>query len=61
VKAYDVALGQLVPDIETKQMRAVTNRTSYVIGRDGRIVFVHSNPSADDHVRLTLEAVRKLK
>ena len=61
VKAYDVDLGRMVPDVETKQLRAVTNRTSYVIARDGTIRFVHSDLSAADHVRLTLEAVRALK
>ena len=61
VKAYDVDLGRMVPDIETKQLRAVTNRTSYVIARDGHITFVHSDLNAADHVRLTLEAVRALK
>ena len=61
VKAYDVDLGRMVPDIETKQLRAVTNRTSYVIARDGHITFVHSDLNAADHVKLTLEAVRALK
>ncbi|MBN8809241.1 MAG: peroxiredoxin [Sphingomonas sp.] len=61
VKAYDVALDRMIPDVETKQLRAVTNRTSYVIARDGKITFVHSNLSAADHVRLTLDAVRALK
>lgn len=61
VKAYDVALGQMVPDVETRKLRAVTNRTSYVIARDGRIAFVHSDLAAADHVRLTLQAVRALR
>lgn len=61
VKAYDVALDRMIPDVETKRMRAVTNRTSYVIARDGRIAFVHSDLAAADHVRLTLQAVRALK
>ena len=61
VKAYDVALGRQIPDPATGKPRDVTNRTSYVIARDGRITFVHSEPSPADHVRLTLEAVRALK
>ena len=61
VKAYDVELGQMIPDPFTKKLRPATNRTSYVIGRDGKITFVHSNLSAADHVRLTLEAVHALK
>ncbi len=39
----------------------MTNRTSYVIARSGKIVMVHSDLDYRDHVRLTLEAVRKLK
>jgi peroxiredoxin len=54
VRAYDVALsGEAAPTAPTK-------RTSYVIGRDGRIAFVHSDLDYRDHVRLTLEAVRRL-
>ena len=55
IKAYDVALGR------AGAPTGVTNRTSYVIDRGGRIVLVHSNMDYRDHVRLTLEAVRKLK
>lgn len=55
VAGYDVALGRQVKG------RDVTTRTSYVIGRDGRIVFVHDDMSAERHVALTLDAVRKLK
>lgn len=54
VAGYDVALGRQVKG------RDVTRRTSYVIGRDGRIAFVHDDLSAERHVALTLEAVRKL-
>lgn len=54
VKEYDVALGKQVMG------RDVTGRTSYVIGRDGRITFVHNDLSAADHVSLTLAAVQKL-
>jgi peroxiredoxin len=61
VRDYDVALDRMIPDPVTKKLRKVTNRTSYVIGRDGTITFVHSNLSAADHVRLTLDAARALK
>ena len=55
VKAYDVALKREgVPP-------GLTNRTSYVIGRSGKIVLVHSDMSPADHVRLTLDAVKGLK
>jgi thioredoxin-dependent peroxiredoxin len=36
-------------------------RTSYVIGQDGRVAFVHSDPDYRDHVRLTLAAVERLR
>lgn len=55
IKAYDVALK--AAGIST----GLTKRTSYVIGRDGKIVMVHSDMDYRDHVKLTLEAVRKLK
>lgn len=60
VKAYDVALDRQIPDPATGKLRSVTNRTSYVIGRDGKITFVHSEASPVDHVKLTLAAVRAL-
>lgn len=50
IRAYDVKLPVV----------SVTNRTSYVIARDGRIVFVHSDLSWKDHVAKTLAAVRAL-
>ncbi|MPS70751.1 MAG: peroxiredoxin [Novosphingobium sp.] len=55
IKAYDVALKR------EGAPAGMTDRTSYVIARDGRIVMVHSDLDYRDHVRLTLEAVRKLK
>jgi peroxiredoxin len=50
IKAYDVA----IPVI------GLTNRTSYVIARDGRIVMVHSDMDWKDHVSKSLDAVRAL-
>ena len=52
VKAYDVVL---------KQKPTLTDRTSYVIDRKGRIVMVHSDLDWKDHVSKTLAAVRALK
>ena len=51
IKAYDVAL----------PLVGMTNRTSYVIARDGRVVMVHSDLDWKDHVAKTLAAVRALK
>ena len=51
IKAYDVA----IPVV------GLTNRTSYVIARDGRIVMVHSDMDWKDHVTKSLAAVQALK
>ncbi|MBW6528100.1 redoxin domain-containing protein [Sphingomonas sp. RHCKR7] len=55
VAGYDVALGRAVKG------KSVTSRTSYVIGRDGKVVFVHDDMNPAEHVALTLAAVQKLK
>ena len=52
IKAYDVAL---------KQKPELTDRTSYVIAQDGRIVLVHSDMDYSQHVATTLAAVKALK
>ena len=54
IKAYDVELKR--PGMPA----GLTNRTSYVIARNGTIRLVHSDLNPADHVRLTLEAVRAL-
>ncbi len=51
IKAYDVSL----------PLTGMSNRTSYVIAPDGRIVFVHSELDWKEHVTKTLAAVRALK
>jgi len=50
IKAYDVA----IPVV------GLSNRTSYVIARDGRIVMVHSEMDWKDHVAKSLAAVKAL-
>ena len=54
VSGYDVAFPRPI------QGRTVTSRTSYVIGRDGRVAFVHSDMNPAEHVNLTLGAVHRL-
>jgi peroxiredoxin Q/BCP len=54
LRQYDVLLDR--PNLP----RAMSDRTSYVIAPNGRIAFVHSDMSPVDHVRTTLDAVRKL-
>lgn len=56
IAAYDVVLKK--PD---GTATGVTSRTSYVIGRDRKVKFVHSDMDYRDHVKLTLQAVRALK
>jgi peroxiredoxin len=51
IKRYDVEL----------EAAPISNRTSYVIGRDGRVIFVHSEMSWKEHVSKTLAAVRSLQ
>jgi len=55
VRAYDVALNR--PGMPT----GLTDRTSYVIAQNGRIVMVHSDLDWREHVAKTLAAVRALK
>ncbi len=54
VSGYDVALGKQVMG------RDVTKRTSYVIGKDGRVAFVHDDMNPTEHVATTLAAAQKL-
>jgi len=55
IRAYDVALKR------EGLPAGLSDRTSYVIGQDGRIVFVHSDLDYRDHVSLTLAAVQKVR
>ncbi|WP_341208964.1 peroxiredoxin [uncultured Sphingomonas sp.] len=54
VAGYDVALGREIKG------RQVTSRTSYVIGRDGRIAAVWSDMNPAEHVTRSLDAVHRL-
>ena len=49
IAAYDVAL---------KQKAGLTDRTSYVIAKNGKIVMVHSDLDWSEHVAKTLAAAR---
>jgi len=51
IKAYNVIL-PAKPDW--------SDRTSYVIGKDGKIALAFTDPKANDHVTKTLEAVKAL-
>lgn len=52
IKAYDVGLAS---------NPGMTNRTSYVIDRNGKIAFVHSDLDWSEHVAKSLAAVKALK
>ena len=54
IKAYDVAMPVV------SKVKNMSNRTSYVIGRNGRIAFVHSDLDWSQHVAKTLAAVKAL-
>ena len=56
IAAYDVKLTK--PD---GAAIGLSSRTSYVIGKDRRVKFAHSNMDYRDHVRLTLQAVKSLR
>ena len=43
------------------KLTKMTNRTSYVIGRNGRVAFVHSDLDWSEHVQKSLAAVKALK
>lgn len=60
IKAYDVALGRNITGRDGRS-RAATTRTSYVIAPDGKIFYVHDDPNYADHVRNTLDAVRRYR
>lgn len=48
-------------DVAWSAHPGITTRTSYVIGRDGKIVMVHDDLDFSQHVAKTLAAVRALK
>lgn len=55
IRAYDVTL------VREGKDTGVTDRTSYVIAQDGRIVMAHSDLDWREHVNRTLAAVRALR
>lgn len=58
VAGYDVSLGKEIDTPRGKVM--ATNRTSYVIARNGTIASVHANIAPTDHVKTTLAEVQAL-
>ena len=55
IKAYDVAMPV------ANKVSTMSNRTSYVIAPNGKIVMVHSDLDWSEHVDKTLAAVKALK
>ncbi len=60
VAGYDVGLGRQIKTPGGGMINATT-RTSYVIAKNGRIAYAHSEMSPADHVKNTLAAVQALK
>jgi peroxiredoxin len=63
IKAYDVAF-KAPPNIPPERLAALaaaSDRTSFVIAPNGKIIFVHSDLSYKDHVAKTLAAVQQWK
>lgn len=56
IKGYDVLLTG-----KDGKPTTVTSRTSYVIAPNGKVLFVHSDMSPADHIRLSLAAVQKYR
>ncbi|MXP25321.1 redoxin domain-containing protein [Altererythrobacter indicus] len=54
IKSYDVSM------VMKGSATGLTDRTSYVIGQDGKIVMVHSDLDWRHHVSMTLKAVQAL-
>lgn len=54
------ASSNLMAQYDVSLRMGISNRTSYVIGQDGRIAHVHSDMNPNDHVRETLAAVQRL-
>jgi peroxiredoxin len=63
VKAYDVALkptADMPPKVQ-EMLAGKTSRTSYVIAPNGRVIYAFNDLDYKDHVKNTLEAVKKWK
>ncbi len=54
--------GKIMKSYDTSMMMGmVSDRTSYVVGQDGRIAFAYSDLDPEGHVSKTLKAVAALK
>jgi thioredoxin-dependent peroxiredoxin len=63
VKAYDVAIkptADMPPKVQ-EMLAGKTSRTSYVIAPDGQVIYAFDNLDYRDHVKNTLDAVKKWK
>ena len=65
--AVAAASPQIIADYDVRLRKPdgtatnITNRTSYVIAPDGKVLFVHSDMSAGGHIRATLAAVQEYR
>jgi peroxiredoxin len=63
IKAYDVAIkptADMPPKVQ-EMLAGKTSRTSYVIAPSGRVIYAFDHMDWRDHVKNTLEAVKKAK
>lgn len=61
IKSYDVALGNAPLRNKDGSPMQISSRTSYVIAPNGRILLAYTDMKPLEHIRLTLEAVRKYR
>ena len=65
--AVAAASPRIIADYDVRLRKAdgtatnITNRTSYVIAPNGKVLFVHSDMSAGGHIRATLAAVQEYR
>ena len=57
----DLSISQKYDAKTTFGTRTISARTSYVIGRDGKVKYIHSDMNPSKHVELTLAAVKTAK
>ena len=61
IKSYDVALGSAPLKNKDGSPMQISSRTSYVIAPNGKILLAYTDMKPLEHIRLTLEAVRKYR
>ena len=55
------ATPEMIRQFDVSLRDGITSRTSYVIGRDGKVRMVYTNMNYAEHVKRTLESVKAMK